>query len=224
MNSPHAVVFDMDGLMFNTEDIYWDVGTELLGRRGCEYTRELNDALMGRPQQACFEEMIRWCSLDVSWEQLAVESEAIFLGLLDGRLAPMPGLLDLLDALEGAGIPKAICTSSTRKLVATMLSRFELESRFRFVLTDEDITHAKPHPEIYRKAVERFGIEPREMVVLEDSQAGCQSAASAGALVVAVPGRYSRDHDFSVASLVIDSLADSRLYNLLQLEGNRLGS
>lgn len=215
MTPPRAVVFDMDGLMFNTEDVYWQVGTELLGRRGCEFTSELNDAVMGRPPRACFEEMIRWHSLDESWEQLAAESEEIFVSLLDDRLAPMPGLVELLDALEAAGTPKAICTGSTRKVLVAVLTRFGMESRFQFVLTSEDITHGKPDPEIYHKAADRFRIEPSRMLVLEDSQAGCQSAARAGAYVVAVPCRHSRHQDFSAASLVIDSLADPRLYRVL---------
>jgi len=211
----------MDGLMFNTEDLYWDTGTELLRRRGCEFTEELNDVVMGRPPQACFEEMIRWHSLDDTWEQLAVESEAIFLSLLDDRLAPMPGLVDLLDALEGAELPKAICTGSTRKVIAAISTRFEMESRFQFILAAEDITHGKPHPEIYQKAAETFAIEPHEMLVLEDSRTGCTSAAAAGAFVVAVPSPTSRHQDFSIASLVIDGLADPGLYELLGLRAPR---
>lgn len=212
-----AVVFDMDGLMFNTEDVYWEVGTELLARRGRVFDQELNAALMGRPPRACFEEMIRWHSLDETWEQLAAESEAIFLGRLDDRLAPMPGLVELLDALEAAGCAKAICTSSTRTVLAAVLARFQMEPRFQFTLTANEITRGKPDPEIYERAAERFGIEPSRMLVLEDSRTGCLSAARAGAYVVAVPGEHSRDQDFSVASLVIDSLADRRLFEVLGL-------
>ncbi|MHC4399328.1 MAG: HAD family hydrolase [Planctomycetota bacterium] len=217
MPYPNAVVFDMDGLMFNTEAVYWHVGTELLGRRGCEFTEELNNVIMGRSPQPCFEEMIRWHGLDDSWEQLAVESEAIFDGLLDRHLAPMPGLIELLEALEGGTIPKAICTSSTRRLVSAILSRFDMQRRFQFTLTSEDITHCKPNPEIYLKAAERFALEPSRMLVLEDSQMGCQSAAAAGAFVVAVPTEHSRNQDFRTASLVIDSLADPKLYEAIGL-------
>ena len=88
----HAVVFDMDGLMFNTEDVYWLVGTELLRRRGHEFTKELSDAMMGRPPEPAFDVMIRWHGLTDSWRQLTVESEEIYIGLLDEHLAPMPGL------------------------------------------------------------------------------------------------------------------------------------
>jgi HAD superfamily hydrolase (TIGR01509 family) len=215
MPPPRAVVFDMDGLMFNTEEIYSLVGAELLRRRRRQFTEELKDAMMGIPPQPAFEAMIRWHNLDETWEELLSESNQIFVGLLDDHLAPMPGLLELLAALEKAGIPKAIGTSSGRALLEEVLSRFELQRRFRFTLTAEDITRGKPHPEIYLAAAERFGLKPQQMVVLEDSQNGCHAAAAAGAFTVAVPGVHSRRHDFSAASLVVESLTDPRLYEVL---------
>ena len=75
MPSLHAVAFDLDGLMFNTEDVYWKVGTELMRRRGRKYDKALSDAVMGRPPRYCFEKFIEWHSLDDSWEDLRDESE-----------------------------------------------------------------------------------------------------------------------------------------------------
>ncbi len=210
-----AIVFDMDGLMFNTEEVYTAVGTELLRRRGCAFTAELKDAMMGLRPQPSFETMIRYCRLTETWEELAVESNRLFISLLGDRLSPMPGLPELLDALEGARMPKAIATSSSRELVEECLRPFDLQRRFRFVLTAEDIVHGKPDPEIYLAAAQRFGVVPSEMAVLEDSHNGCRAAAAAGAFTVAVPAAHSREHDFSMASLVVASLADPRLYDAL---------
>jgi HAD superfamily hydrolase (TIGR01509 family) len=215
MTVPRGVVFDMDGLMFNTEDVYWIVGSEILRRRGCQFTQELADAMMGRPPQPAFEVMIDWHSLDCGWEELARESEETFIEVMPGRVQPMPGLLDLLDALEAAGIPKAIGTSSSRRLVDALLPLFDLGSRFSFILSAEDIVHGKPHPEIYLKAVEQLGLTPCEVLVLEDSENGCRAAAAAGTLAVAVPGEHSSQQDFSVAAMRINTLADPRLYEVL---------
>ncbi len=212
-----AVVFDMDGLMFNTEEVYWHVGSELLGRRGRAFTREISDAMMGRPPEASFQVMIDHCGLDDRWQDLAAESEEIYFGLLDKYVQPMPGLSDLLDALEAAGIPKAIATSSSRRTLSELLGRFGLEPRFAFTLTAEDIRRGKPDPEIYLLAAQRFGLPPSEVLVLEDSQTGCRAAAAAGTFTVAVPAEHSHGHDFSVASLVVDHLADARLYGALGL-------
>jgi HAD superfamily hydrolase (TIGR01509 family) len=219
-----AVVFDMDGLMFNTEDVYSMAGAEVLRRRGHTFTVELKDAMMGTPPRAAFEIMIRRHGLTEPWDVLARESDEVFLAILPKHLALMPGLSQLLDALEKAAIPKAIATSSGRRLTEACLGPFDLARRFQFVLTSEDITHGKPHPEVYLSAAARFGVRPAEMLVLEDSQTGCRSAAAAGAWVVAVPGEHSRRHDFSVASLVIDSLADRRLYELLGLPRKASGA
>ena len=87
-----AVVFDMDGLMFNTEDVYTAVGTELLRRRGLAFTAELKNAMMGLRPQPSFELMIRHCRLSETWQELAAESDQLFLGLLNDHLAPLPGL------------------------------------------------------------------------------------------------------------------------------------
>lgn len=212
-----AVVFDLDGLMFNTEELYIEVGTRLLQRRGHTFTKELLDAMMGRPSATAYQVMIQWHNLTDGIDELEQEADVLFDDLLDTRLATMPGLLELLARLEAAGLPKAIATSSRRPFVRRVLGQFELEPRFAFVLTCEDVTHGKPHPEIYQKAAQRLGIEPPRMLVLEDSQAGCEAAAAAEAHVVAVPGDHSRRHDFRSARLVIDSLADPRLYALLGL-------
>ena len=214
---PQAVVFDLDGLMFNTEELYQDVGAELLRRRGCQFTIELLNQMMGRPSRVALQIMIDWHSLDATVEQLASETEQIFPMFLDSRLAFMPGLAELLAALEQAGLPKAIATSSSRRFVTNVLSRFDLEPRFAFVLTAEDVVQGKPHPEIYQKAAQRLGLAPSQVMVLEDSQNGWLAAAAAGTLAVAVPGGHSRHHDFNQATLVADTLTDPRIYDLLGL-------
>ena len=210
-----VVVFDMDGLMFNTEDVYTLVGTEMLRRRGHVFREELKHQMMGLPPQASFELMIQDCHLTDTWQQLAEETGELFVRYLPDYLAPMPGLLRLLDDLEQARIPKAIATSSRGLLVECCLAPFDMRRRFQFVLTAEDIIHGKHDPEVYLLAAQRFGVPPAEMLVLEDSENGCRAAAAAGAFVVAVPGDHSRGQDFSMAALVADSLADPRLYQVL---------
>lgn len=213
--TPKAVVFDLDGLMFNTEELYEEVGSEILRRRGYAFTQELLDRMMGRPSHIALQYMIDAHQLKATVQELLAETDEIFPEILRTRLAPMPGLMELLAALERHSIPKAIATSSRRSFVTSVLEKFNLEPRFAFVLTSEDITEGKPHPEIYLKAAARLGISPSEMLVLEDSQNGCRSAVAAGAIAVAVPGRPSRKHDFSGSAFVAESLADPRIYERL---------
>jgi HAD superfamily hydrolase (TIGR01509 family) len=214
---PKAVVFDLDGLMFNTEEIYQDVGAEILRRRGKPFDAELLDAMMGCPADVALKRMIDWHALDATVAQLSAETDELFAALLDQRLDVMPGLLALLDVLEAAGLPKAIATSSGPSFAHEVLSRFNLAPRFQFILTCDDVCDGKPHPEIYLLAAQRFGIEPGEMLVLEDSQNGCRAAVAAGTIAVSVPAGHSRRHDFSGAALIADNLADPRLTSLLRL-------
>jgi pseudouridine 5'-phosphatase len=210
-----AVVFDMDGLIFNTEDIYTRVGSELLRRRGRQFSLELKHAMMGLPPKQSFQMMIRRLQLDDTWEDLSRESNDLFVNMLPGRIKMLPGVTELLDRLEAMRLPKAIATSSCRELTDACLLPFDLARRFQLILTSEDITDGKPHPEIYLTAAKRLGVRPTEMLVLEDSENGCRAAAAAKAFTVAVPGGHSRGQDFSMASLIIDGLADSRLVELL---------
>jgi HAD superfamily hydrolase (TIGR01509 family) len=210
-----AVVFDLDGLMFNTEELYQHVGTEILRRRGKPFEPELIDAMMGRPGPVALRIMIDWHQLDATVEDLSAESEEVFGTLLDERLRPMPGLLDLLAALEAADLPKAIATSSPRRFASDVLARHDLEPRFEFVLTGDDVEHGKPHPEIYLSAAERFSLAPKDLLVLEDSANGCAAAVAAGAFVVATPSGRSHAHEFPGSKLIARSLGDPVIYDAL---------
>lgn len=210
-----AVAFDMDGLMFNSEDVYFETGLRLLRLFGCEYTPALSKTLMGYTPQDAFQGMIDAHDLPTTWRELQVKSDEIFLSIMPDLLKPMPGLFRLLDRLDERKISHAVCTSSNPELVYKMLPIHDLERRFDFILTSADVTHGKPHPEMYLRAAERFGVEPSSMMVLEDSHNGCLAGANAGAFVVAVPGEHSRDHDFSMADLVADALDDERIMQIL---------
>jgi HAD superfamily hydrolase (TIGR01509 family) len=210
-----AVAFDLDGLMLNTEDLYEISGNELLRRRGRSMTDELRRGMMGRRPLEAIGHLIEREGLAETPEALLAESRAIFRGLFDGRLQPMPGLLELLDRLEGLGLPKGVATSSPRSLLEELLGRFGLTSRFRVTLTAEDVARGKPEPDVYLLAAERLGVEPAELLVFEDSEAGTRAAAAAGTTVVAVPHRHTASHDFSRASHVASSLADPLIARLL---------
>ena len=211
----HAAVFDLDGLLVNTEELYQHVGGELLRRRGKTFGPDLLDAMMGRPPAVSLAIMIEWHGLADTVETLAAETGSIFAGLLDERLEPMPGAVDLVDALAGRGLPRGVATSSGPAFAHDVLGRVGLLDRFAFVLTSADVVNGKPDPEIYLAAAARLGVDPAAMIVFEDSHNGCRAAVAAGAVVVAVPGGHSRRHDFTGARLVADSLADPRIAGLL---------
>ena len=215
--SPRGVTFDLDGLLVNTEELYQDVGTELLRRRGKPFEPELLDRMMGRPQQVSLRIMIDWHSLNDTVEGLAAETKEIFTSYLDARLAPMPGAVALLDSLEAARIPFGVATSSGPDFAHDVLGRVGFFDRMGFVLTCNDVREGKPHPEIYLAAAGRLGVIPKQMLVLEDSHNGCKAAVAAGAVAVAVPGGHSHRHEFDGAAFIATSLGDRRIFEALDL-------
>ena len=213
-NSIKAVAFDMDGLMFNTEDLYDEVGEILLGRRGQSFARELKLAMMGLPGPQAFEIMKQRCGLNETIDQLQAECDEIFSEMLPARIQTMPGLESLLALLEERKIPKCVATSSHRQFATRALGAFNLQPRFEFVLTADDVTNGKPHPEVYLSAASRFSVDPKSMLVLEDSFTGSTAATAAGAYTIAVPTKHSLEMDFSHVDHVASGLDDEVIFGL----------
>jgi HAD superfamily hydrolase (TIGR01509 family) len=212
-----AVVFDLDGTIVNSEDVYEHVDIEVLRRRGHEFVPELRERMIGRPATQSVQIMIDHHSLADSVEDLDAERTVLFDQMIIETVETMPGFLELLAALESAGLPTAIATSGTRAYATKVLGRLGIAHRFRFVLTAEDIYHGKPAPDVYQLAARKLELTPRQIMVLEDSGNGCAAAVAAGAFTVAVPNRHTRGHDFTGARFVADSLLDRRIYDALDI-------
>ncbi len=206
----------MDGLLFDTEKLYWQVGDRVLQRRGLRFCADLQQRMMGRIGVACMQEMVEFHSLTDAPEQLLEESDEIYGQLIASDLRPMPGLADWIQRLIDSGLPFGLATSSRRKFVNVIMETTNWKDSLAFILTGDDVSNGKPHPEMYQRAAEKLAIDPAEMLVLEDSGNGCAAAVAAGAFVVAIPSEHTVGHAFDGAKLVADSLADSRLLALIQ--------
>jgi HAD superfamily hydrolase (TIGR01509 family) len=212
-----AVVFDLDGIIANTEDLYEQAGETVLGRRGKTYDADLREKIMGRPVVDAIQIMIDCHSLPDTVDDLMCECADVLQQLIATRLAPMPGVISLIDDLLSAEMPIAVATSATPEYADNVLTRLNLKHRFRFILTAADIRRGKPDPEIYLLAAQRLGLSPPQMMVLEDSANGCRAAVASGAYVVTVPNRHTPDHNFSGARFVADTLNDPRIRRTLRL-------
>ncbi len=214
-HSIRAVAFDMDGLMINTEDLYEEIGDVIMQRRGKRMTSETRQQMMGRPARQAWEYLIEVEQLSEDWQTLQAETVELFQEILPSRLQTLPGLLELIECLEQREIPRCVVTSSHRKFAEHALGLCNVLHRFHFILTAEDVTRGKPSPDVYLLAAERLGIQPAEMLVLEDSGNGSHAAASAGACTVAVPSRHTIEHRFPEGIYFAQSLADPIVYRLM---------
>ncbi len=214
-----SVVFDLDGLLVDTEPIFRESCRRFLRQRGLEPSEALMAAMMGAPARDALTLLRDHYRLEDDIPDLAAANSRLFYEVLGQENAPlMPGALALLEQLESRGVPRAIATSSSRRYVNFILAPHALVPRFDFVLTCDDITRGKPDPEIYRKAADRFGHRPEKMVVLEDSPNGLRAAKAAGARCVIVPHALVPLHDLAGADAIVPSLAAPELHRLLGLE------
>ena len=212
-----AVALDMDGLLFDTERIFWQVGDAVLQRRGHRYSQALQARMMGRVGVASIQEMIDFHELDDEPDALMEECDRMYSDLLPQLVRPMPGLDGWMTLLRNSGLPFALTTSSRRKWVEIIFGQAGWkESSFSFVLTGDDVTQGKPHPEMYLTAAGKFDVAASSMLVLEDSGNGCAAGVAAGASVVAIPNEHTESQDFSGATLVAESLSDPKLHRLLK--------
>ena len=130
-----AVIFDLDGLMLNTEDVFSMAGKELLVRRGMQMTDVIHKSMLGRRPDEAFQALKDHTGIPDSIEELKLETYELFQVFAENHLDTMPGLLELLDLIESVDIPKAVATSSPRDYMQEMLGRFNLLHRFSFALT-----------------------------------------------------------------------------------------
>jgi len=197
-----ALIFDMDGLLVDSEPVWWKVERALADRHGVKWSDEQAAEQVGKglPQLIT---VMREHGLSLSVED-GVEA------LIDGFIARVaelslqPGAQELLD--ESDGLPRALGTSSPRRLAEAVLARFDLTPRFDVVVTASDVPNSKPAPDIFLAACD--GLDQRG-VVLEDSFAGVTAAVAAELPVIAVP-EQDPERFFALTPYVVNDLHEAR--------------
>ena len=215
-----AVVFDLDGLMFDTEALFFRVSCDALAARGKTFTAEMMQAMLGRRAVDAGHSLKSLAGLDEPAEALLAEVRQRFFALLDTAVHPTRGLFVLLEHLARRKLPLAVATSSRRAYADRLLGQHGLLDRFEFILASEDVTQGKPDPQIYLLAAKRFDVPASSLVVLEDSPAGLAAAKGAGAFVVGVPHEHSPAQALSEADLIVSRLDEPALLALIQSAEN----
>ena len=206
-----AVIFDMDGLMLDTERTYRDVFNRAAADCGVAFTPELHDRMIGRNSADSRAILL------AEWKD-----DTLLARFLDAMhhhhhicfSEPSPiktGLHEVLDFLESRRIPKVVATSTPRASAIPRLKQHDLLHRFATVSAGDDVTRGKPAPDIYLLAASTIKAEPSRCIVLEDSEAGVTGAHAAGMTVCMVPDLKQPCDDVRArAHGVYESLAEVR--------------
>jgi HAD superfamily hydrolase (TIGR01509 family) len=205
-----AVVFDMDGLLLDTEVLAREA-LQLAGRElGLPLPDEVSRQMIGVPVDGTTRLLLAHFGNEAPIERLLGAASRHLHALIGaGNLRVKPGVGALLDALDRTGLPRAVATSSARAKALHHLNAAGLFDRFNAVLTRDDVARGKPHPDLYLAAAERLGLAPAHCLALEDSYNGVRAACAAGMPVVMVPDLLpATDEMRRVCHAVVDSLYD----------------
>src|SRR3954466_15389661 len=214
---PAAVIFDNDGLTLDTEHTWTRAESALYARYGTEFTLDHKREMLGTSGEKSALTMERHLGLPGRGDDLRVELRDLVRDELDGAgVEPLPGVLELIAALRERGTPIALATNSGREFATRALRAAGIYDDFGAVVSAEDVALPKPAPDVYVAAAQAVGADPEACVALEDSETGVAAAKAAGMTVIGVPSFPGIDLD--AADLVVPSLRDPRVWDLLGLE------
>jgi HAD superfamily hydrolase (TIGR01509 family) len=207
--SIEAVVFDLDGVILESEEMWDDVRECYVRARGGRYDADAQRAMMGMSSK----EWSRYIHERLGVEATPAEINADVVELMVARyrehLPVVPGAREAVERMGGA-FPLGLASSSNRPLIDVVLELAQLGKHFRATVSSEEVAHGKPAPDVYVEAARGLGVPPERCVAVEDSHPGIRSAKAAGMFVVAIPNpHYPPDEDaLAEAGVVLTSIRD----------------
>ncbi|MGE5273766.1 MAG: HAD family hydrolase [Verrucomicrobiota bacterium] len=204
-----AVVFDLDGLLIESEELWANVREQLARDRGGRYGPEEQRAMMGMSSPEWSRYMHEHVGLPESPDEIAHEVVELMADRYRERLPVIDGAVEAVARLASRW-PLGLASSSNRPLIDLVLELSGLEPLFRATVSSEEVARGKPAPDVYLEACRRLGAEPGRSVAIEDSHAGIGSARAAGMRVVAIPNPSypPGDEALAGADVVLGSLAE----------------
>jgi HAD superfamily hydrolase (TIGR01509 family) len=200
------VIFDMDGVLVDSEPLHLRATQAALGPRGGSFTEHDNRAFFGATDPEMLRVLRILFDLPQSTAELVEARTVHLVELIRTEARPLPGVPDVPLRLRKAGFRLALATASPRPIVRAVLETIGLPRGFEAIVSGDEIVRGKPAPDAFLLAARRLGIDPEQCVVVEDSKNGVLAGKAAGMLVAAVPCAATSHDDFSAADVVLPTL------------------
>ena len=212
---PDAVCFDNDGLTLETESAWTRAEVELFRRHGSAFTDEHKRYVLGSAGAQAARKLEELLALPGKGPELWAELHELVMVEAARGVEPMPGAIELVDALRERGTPVALVSNSAREFVELTLATAGIRDRFDAVFARDDVEHPKPAPDLYLAACAALGADPGASVGLEDTATGVAAVRAAGLTAIGVPSFPGVD--LGEADLVVATLEDPAVRSLLGL-------
>jgi len=201
---PSALIFDMDGVIADSEPIHIRTERETFLPYGISLSDDELCSFVGSNLQVVVKTVVARYRIRVDADRLFKDHKASLLKNMQDGLQPIDGSLDLIRALSGTAVPLAVASSSFMDLIRLVLRKFQIESCFHSVVCGDDVHRSKPHPDIFLETARRLGLPPEECLVIEDSTNGIKAAKAARMACIGLRSPNSHNQDLSGADRTAD--------------------
>ncbi len=205
-----AIIFDMDGLMIDSERVTFECYQEILKGMNLTMDEEFYKTLLGKPLKGIYQRFYDVYGNDFPIEDVIKDVHALMAKRFETEGVPIKtGLKSLLEYLKENNYKTIVATSSNRDRVDTILSQAQITDYFDDSICGDEVTKGKPNPEVFLKSCQKLGVNVDEAIVLEDSEAGIQASYDAGIKVICIPDMKYPEEEFAAKTLkIVDSLLD----------------
>lgn len=209
MSKLRAVIFDMDGVIIDSEPIHYEVNKDLYNDLEIEVSEEEYETFIGVSNKDVWSKLKKKHGLEETVDELVgrLQSKNIK-HLQNSDEKPITGLLPLLELLKKEGITIGLASSSPRRYIEAVLEKFDIEDYFNEMVSGANMERGKPYPDIFIKITNKMNLKPEECVVIEDSEKGVLAAKTAGLKCIGYLNPSSGNQDLSKADITVDSLEE----------------
>ena len=211
-----AVLFDMDGVMVDSEPLWTETEKQLLARRNFRYSPSLKSAMMGRDARGAVAHLIEHYGLAESVGQLMEERNQLIAEFFKEHLKAIPGALELVISVMAAGVKTGLVSSSPKPLVELASEKLGLSRHFELIMSGDQVLRGKPAPDIYIAAAKNLGVTPQNCLVIEDAPHGVAAAKGAGMCCLAISSSVSVD-ELALADRVVSGFEEVNVQLLRDL-------